>query len=132
VEIAFRLDRIREKGIEFNELFGAGSKFSAGEENIFLFECLARGIKVKYVPVKIANLHTGTSTWFKGYNEKYFRDKGAAFTAMSLTFSVPLIVQFALRRCKLYQENLTLSQVIRLMLEGRREYLETKSTLKSD
>jgi len=126
VEIAFRLNRIKEKGIKFNELFGAGAKYSAGEENIFLFDCLRRGMKIKYVPVKIADLHIGDSTWFKGYTEKYFIDKGAIFTAMSKSCSKLLILQFALRKYKLYADSMTFREVTHLMFKGRREYLSVK------
>ena len=64
VEIAFRLNSIKQANIRFNELFGAGAKYCMGEENIFLMECLKKGLKVMYVPVKIAKIHIGQSTWF--------------------------------------------------------------------
>ena len=123
VEIAFRLDRIKEKAIRFNELFGAGSKYFAGEENIFLYDCLRAGLKIKYVPIKIADLHIGQSSWFKGYNEEYFIAKGAIFTAMSKTFSAVLILQFAFRKRDLYKENHSIIEAIQLMFKGRKEYL---------
>lgn len=42
-EITFRRKSIIDKNIFFNENFGAGSgKYSMGEENIFLYECLKK------------------------------------------------------------------------------------------
>lgn len=124
VEIAFKRDTISGKGIRFNEAFGAGSKYFAGEENIFLMDCLRKGIIIKYVPIKIADLHIGESSWFKGYNKEYFIVKGANFTAMSKLFSIPFILQFALRKYNLYKENLTLLESIKTMLRGRKNYLD--------
>lgn len=124
VEVAFRLDAIKDAGIQFNELFGSGSKYFSGEENIFLTECLRKGLKLKYVPIKIANLHIGESTWFKGYDEDYFITKGAAYTAMSRLYSIPLILQFGLRKYKLSSNEISMKDAIKLMLKGRKGFLD--------
>ncbi|SHK14437.1 Glycosyl transferase family 2 [Hathewaya proteolytica DSM 3090] len=124
VEITFRLDNINKYGIRFNELFGAGAKYCMGEENIFLFDCLKQGLKIVYVPIKIGNLHLGESTWFRGYNKEYFISKGAAFTGMSKLFSFLFIIQFAIRKYKLFRGKVRILQAVKYMLEGRREYLE--------
>jgi glycosyltransferase involved in cell wall biosynthesis len=124
VEIAFRLDKVKAANIRFNELFGAGAKYCMGEENIFLIECLKKGLNVHYVPKKIAYLHIGESSWFKGFNDNYFINRGAIFAAMSKRFSVPLIVQFAIRKHKLFKDEMTRIQAIKLMLEGKRRLLE--------
>lgn len=123
VEIAFRTDSIKNSGISFDELFGAGSKYFMGEESIFLFDCINKNLKIVYVPVKIANLHMGESTWFKGYNKEYFISKGAAFTRMWRPLSVPLIIQFAIRKYKLFKGEVSLSTAISYMLQGRSRYI---------
>lgn len=124
VEIAFKLNSIKNAGIQFNEYFGAGSKFIFGEENIFLSDCIKKGLKIMYVPVKIADLHVGNSTWFKGFNEEYFISRGASFTAMSKTLSILLILQFAIRKYKLYKKSMPMVQAIRYMLKGRKQFLD--------
>lgn len=123
VEIAFKLESIRKNGIQFDELFGAGAKYSMGEENIFLFRCLKKKLKIVYVPIKIADLNIGNSTWFNGYNKEYFISRGAVFTNMSKIFSLLFITQFAIRKYKLYKKDLTITQALKYMLKGRRQYL---------
>lgn len=124
VEIAFRLESIRKHNMFFKESFGAGSsKFIMGEESIFLFEAIRKGLRVIYVPIKIADIHTGESTWFKGFNKEYFISRGAAFTAMSVNMSLLLIFQFAVRRYKLFYRETNIWQAINYMLKGRRQYL---------
>ena len=123
VEIAFRTERIRQAGISFNDRFGAGSKYRMGEENIFLFECLRNGLKIQYVPLALAKLHIGGSSWFEGYTSRYFRDLGAAYTAMSRLGSYALIFQFALRKYSLYKESVGFATAIKYMFGGRKEYL---------
>lgn len=124
VEIAFRLNKIREKRLSFNELFGAGSKYSHGEENIFLVDCLRSGLKILYVPVKIADLHMGESTWFSGFNEEYLFNQGACLTAMSNSMSLLLILLFAVKKYKLFSSNYSIVESIRYMLQGRKDYYQ--------
>ena len=89
-EIAFKKESIR--GIRFDERFGAGSgRYLMGEENIFLYDCLKKGLKIYYEPVIIANLREEESTWFKGYDKDFFISRGAGYGAMSRTFSYFLI-----------------------------------------
>lgn len=74
--IAFRRNRIIEKNIWFSLLFGGGAKYSSGEDTIFLQDCIKNGLNVYKSAVKIANVKQEDSTWFNGYNEKLFYDKG--------------------------------------------------------
>ena len=126
VEIAFRRQSIIEKKIYFNTLLGAGSKYFMGEESEFLFRCLDKGLKIKYIPIKIGDLIVGDSTWFKGYNKEYFISKGAAFTGMSIKKSRFLILQFAMRKRKIYKHNTNIIEVIKWMNIGRKEYLKCR------
>lgn len=122
VEIAFKIDKIKQSGVAFNELFGSGANYRMGEENIFLYECLRRGLKIKYIPLKIADLYVGDSSWFNGFNQKYFFDRGAVFTAMSRRWSTLLILQFAIRHYRRYKSEMSLLTAIKIMLNGRSNY----------
>lgn len=123
VQIAFKRKSLIYNDIIFKEEFGSGSIFYAGEENILLSECLRKGLIIYYVPLKIADINLGDSTWFEGFNERYFITKGAAFTAMSLPLSIPLIFQFAIRKRKLFKDKMSTIQAIKVMLKGRQTYI---------
>lgn len=124
-EIAFRRERIAD--ITFDEDFGAGAKYPMGEENIFLYRCLQKGKKIIYVPKQIASLREEESTWFKGYTKEFFVTRGANYYAMSHWFSHVLIWQFALRKTALYGKDISMTEALRSMYEGRRKYkLEQK------
>ena len=112
-----------EKYDWFDETIGAGTEFLMGEENAFLFSCLRHRLSIRYMPTVIADLHIVNSSWFSGYNERYFIGKGAAFTAMSSRFSLLLILQFLVRKIKLYRAFLTPFQALKYMLNGRKLYL---------
>lgn len=127
VEIAFKRDSIVSNNIEFDEDFGAGANYQMGEENIFLNHCLRKGLKIIYVPVKIADLHMGESTWFKGYNNEYFFDKGAQFAALSKKLSIPYILQYIVRKHKLFKDDIDAVSATSLMISGRKYYLRKRS-----
>ncbi|MCR5234041.1 MAG: glycosyltransferase family 2 protein [Lachnospiraceae bacterium] len=124
-EIAFRRESI--KGIRFDERFGAGSsRYLMGEENIFLYDCLKKGLKIYYEPVHIATLREEPSTWFKGYNRDFFISRGANYGAMSAWFSYILIWQFALRKRNEYCSEVKTGDALKYMFEGRRELLKSR------
>lgn len=121
-EIAFRRKSIDDKMIRFKTEFGAGAKYAMGEENIFLYDCLKSDLKVLYVPKQIASLRNEESTWFKGYTEKYFLDKGAIFYEMAKCVSFIMILQFAFRKYRLYRHERSLRDALKFMFQGRRQY----------
>lgn len=123
VEIAFRREKIINNKIMFKEMFGTGSGcYNMGEENIFLSECIKKKLKIKFVPIKIADLYIGKSSWFNGYNNKYFFDRGAVFTAMNKRYSYLLILQFAIRKYSLYKSEISFKNALLEMLRGRKDY----------
>ena len=126
-EIAFRRSSLLGRGLFMDEDFGAGARYQMGEENIFLFEAKKRGLKIVYVPVRIACLKETQSTWFKGYTDEYFRSRGAGYRAMAGWLSFLLIWQFAVRKHFLYREESSFRNAVRMMNAGVREYEDIRS-----
>lgn len=80
----FRTDRIKEKGIHFNVSFGGGSKYSNGEDSLFIMECINKGLKVYSIAQIIGELDVDReSTWFNGYTNKFFVDKYRLYNVMT-------------------------------------------------
>ena len=115
-QITFKRERIIEKNMLFNENFGAGTDCDRGEETIFLWECIRKGLKIKFVNKKIAEVSQGESTWFKGFTEDYFIKQGQVFYELSNKFYKFLILQFTIRKYHLYRKNIGLFKAIKLML----------------
>lgn len=53
-------------------MFGSGSEYSCGEDTIFMKELMDKGFRIYKSPLKIAKIDMSGSTWFSGYNEKFF------------------------------------------------------------
>jgi len=122
-EIAVRKSLLGD--LRLNEEFGAGAKYSMGEENIFLFEAKRRGLEIKYIPEKIATLLPVESSWFKGYDEEFFFNRGAGYYAMDPKYWYPLAWQFLIRKRRLYSKDISMGAAYKSMLDGMREYKET-------
>ncbi len=124
VQIAMRKNIILEKNICFDENFGAGTDLFMGEENIFLIDCIKKNLNIYYVPKKIGVLKVKhPSGWFKGYNKQFFNVKGANFFRMDKNLYKILILQFAIRKYKLYKKDISFFEAIKYMLEGKKNIL---------
>lgn len=97
---AVRTDRLHEKNITFSLLFGGGAKYSNGEDSLFLQECIKKKLKVFASPVVLGSEEGRPSTWFHGYTEKFFRDRGVLYHYLYGRFSYLLAYRFFLRNRK--------------------------------
>lgn len=101
--VAVRLDKVRKAGIYFNQCFGGGAMYSHGEDNLFLTACLDKGLKIYAIPEFVATLtEERESSWREGYTDKYFRDQGYLYRAISRRWWRLLCLQDAIRRCGRY------------------------------
>ena len=100
VHIAFKKDKVLSKNVYFNVLFGSGAYYSCGEDTIFLKELLDKGMCLYKSPIKIATVNMSQSSWFNGYNEKYFFDKGALIAYLYPHIKYLLIILQAFRNSK--------------------------------
>ena len=74
--VAVRRNRLLQYNILFNQCFGGGCPFSAGEDSLFLKACLDKGLRTYAHEYVLGTCCKDTSTWFTEYGEKYFYDKG--------------------------------------------------------
>lgn len=129
VQITFKRKNILDKKIKFDEEFGAGSTYYWGEENIFLFDCLRKRLKIYYVPKKIATLKISESSWNKDNTEEHYEIQGAIYYRMSKLLYPILILQFAIRKKKIYINDLSLFTVTKCMFKGAKKYKNKKKEI---
>lgn len=123
VQITFKRNSIINKYLKFDEKFGAGSTYSWGEENIFLFDCIRKGLKVYYCPIKIATLlDTGISSWDRENTKEHYMNQGAIYYRMSKVLYPILIMQFVLRKRRIYSKDMTAFSVLKSMFKGAKTY----------
>lgn len=128
VQLVICKDFIQKNKIKYDELFGAGAEYKMGEENIFLFDALKKGAKIKFIPKEIAKVHLNESSWFTGYDRKYFIDRGAIFHRMFGVFSGIYSMIFCVRKQKLYNKNFSIMKAYKYTQIGKKQYKKNKNS----
>lgn len=123
VRIAFRNDSVRKANISFSLLFGGGAKYSSGEDSLFLKECFRKKLRIYTSCICIGNVDQSESSWYEGYNKKYFFDKGALFYNLSPKFSTFLTMQFIIRHRNKFEENISIYTIYDLFQKGKKDFL---------
>ncbi|MEG1836448.1 MAG: hypothetical protein RRZ70_02660 [Synergistaceae bacterium] len=128
VQIAFKRKPVSYAGIFFNTNFGGGTQHCSGEDTLFLADCLKAGLKVIALPIEIGTLtETRPSTWFEGFNKKYFFDKGVFFATLSPKLSKILCLQLLIRHKEMLSNGVSLLIAYKEMLRGIKYVLENKN-----
>ena len=95
-----------------------GARYSAGEDSLFLKEFMDKGYSVYTAPVTIAREEAGESTWFQGYNEKFFRDRGVLYRYLYGKLAGIMALRFLLAHRGTLCSGVTFRQAYRWMKEG--------------
>lgn len=107
-QISFRRARILDAGVRFDELMGAGTGNGAEEELKFLTDCEKAGLRIYYVPALIASVAQTESTWFHGYTETFFENRGATTRyILGSCLAALYAVYFVIRKRSLYRDSIS-------------------------
>lgn len=117
--LAVRRDALIGSDISFSLSFGGGAQYGSGEDTIFLSDCLKKGLKIYAVPYALAEIdQDAASTWFNGYNEKYFHDKGALYKRLHPTLWSVFMLRFLVKICRKPENSISFFKAMKLMASG--------------
>lgn len=120
-KIAIRTSALKKRNISFSTLFGGGSLYGSGEDSIFICDCLKNKLKVYTYNKTIAENICDSSSWFSGFNEKYFFDKGAFIASSFGWFMKHLLVLYFVFRFINIKEISSIKK-FKLLYSGLRAY----------
>lgn len=121
VSFAVRRESLLASGVMFSLLFGGGARYSNGEDSLFLREFMKKGYRVYTAPVTIGREKSEESTWFRGYNESFFYDRGVLYHYLYGKGAGLFALRFLLaHRATLCQE-MGLREAYRIMRNGIRQ-----------
>lgn len=121
VSFAVRRRVLQESGVRFSLMFGGGARFSNGEDSLFLKNLMDKGYRVYTAPVVIGREEAGESSWFKGYNRKFFYDRGVLYHFLYGIMALPFGLRFLLAHKSRLCAETSLTQAFGWMREGIRE-----------
>lgn len=81
VRLAVRRSSLQRFNVYFSTLFGGGALYGSGEDSLFIGNLIAKGAQILTNPFVVCSVDQSSSSWFEGYTDKYFYDKGAFFRA---------------------------------------------------
>lgn len=116
--ISGKLDALRRSNVHFSLLFGGGAKYSNGEDSLFLHDCLKAGLKIYALPVCIGEEIARESTWFHGYSEKFFYDRGVLYHYLYGKMAVVFALRFLLKNRKEMCRDISLTAAFGLVKKG--------------
>lgn len=115
--------------ITFHRQFGGGTQYSHGEDSLFIAGLIKNKLKVYTYPAVIAAVDQTSSTWFKGYTDKLFYDKGALFAAMPYRCGRILCAMLLIKNRRIYFKNFAeLKNGLRLAMKGYTQFKDKTST----
>lgn len=120
IRIAFRLNSVKKANVFFTTLFGGGCVFPSGEDSMWLADAKRKGLTIYVSKETIGKVSFDKSTWFTGYDEKFFFGKGALCFALH-SKSFLLWELYYLWRYRKFG-NLSASDKLKWMECGKRGY----------
>lgn len=127
--ISGRLEAFRRANVHFSLLFGGGAKYSNGEDSLFLKDCLHAGMKIYAVPACIGEevpREFGGSTWFFGFTEKFFKDRGVLYHYLYGKMAGVFALRFLLKNKSGMCAEIPIQKAYHLMKEGIRSQKRRK------
>lgn len=118
--LAVRRKSLLRANVFFSLSFGGGCPFSSGEDSLFLVDCLRRGLKLYGNSFVLGKCAKDSSSWFEGFGEKYYYDKGV-WIAAAFPKTKHLLKWYFWARLK-NDTDLPAGKVLRLMNCGIRAF----------
>ena len=124
IRIAFRLNSVRKANVWFTTLFGGGCIFPSGEDSMWIKGLRKAGLTFYVSKETIGTVSYETSTWFTGYDEKYYYGVGAYYRAMHPRTTLIWGLYSAFRTRK--KSALSLKEKIKWINKGKMGYQNNK------
>ncbi|MCR5120147.1 MAG: glycosyltransferase family 2 protein [Lachnospiraceae bacterium] len=118
---AMRREKIISRGIRYSLLFGGGAKYSNGEDSLFFMDCVRAGLKLKALPTEIGYEEPRESTWFSGYHEKFFFDRGVLYHFLYRQLAWLWGARFIFSKRKVMCREIKAFEAYKILLKGIKE-----------
>ena len=113
-----RREKIIEKNVRFSLLFGGGAPYMNGEDSLFLHDCLKAGLNLYRTTVVVGHERPNESTWFKGYNNKFFFDRGVLYHFLYGKMAKALGFRYLLKNRNIMCNEMGLFKSVKVLWDG--------------
>ncbi len=116
--VAARTEALHKANVSFSLLYGGGAKYSNGEDSLFLHDCLKKGLHLYASCENLGREVYRESTWFQGYHEKFFVDRGVLYHDLYGVMAKLFSLRFLYAHRKEMLEEISFRNAYRLMKQG--------------
>lgn len=119
VRVAFRLSSVQKSNVWFSTLYGGGTIFPSGEDSIWLNDIKSKNT-IYVSQYCIGTIKMDESSWFTGYDEKFYYAKGAFYANSHRNSFLIFALYCAFRtknRCKV-----SFGQSLKWIFNGKQGY----------
>lgn len=118
-QIAIKRESIINNNIKFDENFGSGTEMGSGEENIFLYDCLKKRLRIYYEPILIGSVKQNSSHWFFGFTEEYFYKRGRIIKRLLGKYlGFIYAIYFIISKRQRYKDTVTTGKAFAAIMKG--------------
>ena len=125
VRLAIKRDSYLRSNIMFSQLFGGGCVYCAGEDTVYLMNAFRQKLRIYSYPYVLCSTNKDSSSWFVGYDEKYFYDDGASIAAAFGRLYWLFAIYHAIK--KDFKSNMNCLEKIKAIFAGIKGYEKTRS-----
>lgn len=118
--LAIRKDAVTRGNLSFHHSFGGGCIYGSGEDSLFICDCFKKKLKIYSHSFVLGYCIKDESTWFRGFNKKYFFDKGAFFNYAFQGITPFIILIFAIKMTLRKKTEISIFEMICQMKNGAR------------
>lgn len=115
---AIKREKMHKANITFSLLFGGGAKYSNGEDSLFIRDCIKKGLQIYKAPVTLGREEERESTWFEGYTEKFFFDRGVLYHYLYGKMAKLIALRFLWKHKALMCGEISVKEAYALMCNG--------------
>ena len=116
--VAARTQRLKESGVRFSLLFGGGADYSNVEDSLFLRDCLRKDLRI-YRNIALIGCETKRdSTWFEGYTDRFFHDRGVLYHYLYGRMAYPFALRWLIKNRASFCAEKPFAECKRLLKEG--------------
>lgn len=115
--ISVKRSVIEWHNIKFHHQFGGGTPHSCGEDSKFLNDCFNNHLTVYTCNQTIGSVNHKESTWFSGFTDKHFIDKGILFYSLMHALATPAAFYHCFKH-KAEYKNVGWKKALKLMKQG--------------
>jgi len=122
--MAVRRSAFMKNRLAFSTLFGGGCIYGSGEDTVFIRDCFRKGMRVYSSDYVLGKCAKDTSSWFRGFDDKYFYDRGAMLACAFPKGKHLVKWYFAVKLRK--KSGVPLKQILRQMNRGIRGFSDVR------